>query len=557
MRWNTFILSVITGVIAIVMVQCSPDLAGGGTIETTNGVVGAILNNDSTPSSSAIVKLFPDDYDPVSSGTNATVCIDTTDARGMFHFNKVTSGKYVVVARDRGAATALIVQDVTVSDDSITTINNSTMKRPGVISTGFPSTEKITGGYVYIPGTDIFTNIANDGSATLTGVPPGTINSILFASEGFEKHNILRKKITLNAGDSVAIEMPLWKYTRKLGLNTTATGAHITGTLTGFPVLIRFNSGNFDFSTARSDGSDLIFTGNSGAILPFQIERWDANGKQAEIWVKVDSIRGNDSTQSISVFWGNSMYNPGFKDTTVFDTSDGFQGVWHLGENTSESARDATTNRFDGTSTAGERPLGTEGIIGRCRWFDGKSSYFTMSNTAVSKLNIPPNKNYTISAWAYLDTLDGLSHCIVSKGIEQYYLRSTYNSTNTPSVVSLWEFVEFNDAISIDVPTFPAVSGKWVYLTGMRQGNRQLLYCNGELVDSVITSPPNSGSGTVLNDLYIGRFANGILGATNEGYCYFKGGIDEIRIISSAKSSDWIRLCYMNQKSDEQLVVFK
>jgi hypothetical protein len=128
---------------------------------------------------------------------------------------------------------------------------------------------------------------------------------------------------------------------------------------------------------------------------------------------------------------------------------------------------------------------------------------------------------------------------------------------NTPSVVSLWEFVEFNDAISVDVPTFPAVLGQWVFLAGMRQGNRQLLYCNGELVDSVITSPPNRDSGTVLNDLYIGRFANGIPGTTNEGYCYFKGGIDEVRIISTAMTSDWIRLSYMNQRSDNRLVVFR
>lgn len=557
MRWNPFIVSIIIGVIANVILQCSPDPAGGGTIETTNGIVGAILNSDNTPSSYTIVKLFPDEYDPVTNGAAEVVFIDTTDARGIYHFNKVSSGRYVVVARDRGTATALIVRDVTASDDSITNINNATMKRPGVISTEFPSTEEITGGYLYIPGTDIYTNVENDGSAKLTDVPAGTLNSILFASEGFEKHNILRNDITLSAGDSVSIEMPLWKHTRLLGLNTTATGAHIAGTITGFPVLVRLNSGNFDFTTARTDGSDLVFTGQVGTALPCQIERWDANGKRAEIWVKVDSIHGNDSTQSIRMFWGNSVYSPNLQTNGIFDTSDGYQGVWHLGENSSEPARDATVNRFDGNAPAGGRPLSAEGVIGRCRWFGDDSSYFTMGNTAESKLNIPQNKNYTISAWAYLDTLDGLSHCILSKGIEQYYLRSTYNSMNTPSVVSLWEFVEFNDAISVDVPTFPAVSGKWVYLTGMRQGNRQLLYCNGELVDSVITSPPNRGSGTVLNDLYIGRFANGILGTTNEGYCYFKGGIDEVRIISTTMTSDWIRLCFMNQRSDDRLVVFR
>ncbi len=559
MRWNPFILSIISGVIANVMLQCSPDLAGGGTIETTNGVVGAILNSDSTPSSYTIVKLFPDDFDPVSDGTGATdgIFTDTTDSQGIYHFNNVSSGRYVVLARDRGDTAALIVRDVTVSDDSVTNINKAIMKRPGVISTEFPSTQEITGGYLFIPGTDIYTNVENDGSAKLTGIPPGTLHSIIFASEGFEKYNILRNEITLSAGDSIAIEMPLWKYTCNLGLNTTATGAYTAGTVTGFPVLVRLNNTNFDFTTARTDGCDLAFTGKDGIVLPYQIERWDTHDKRAEIWVKVDSICGNDSAQSIHMFWGNSVYSPKIQTNSVFDTSDGYQGVWHLGENALEPAHDATVNHFNGNAPARESPLSAEGIIGICRWFDGESCYFTMPNTAESKLNIPPDKNYTVCAWAYLDTLDGLSHCILSKGIEQYYLRSTYNSMNTPSVVSLWEFVEFNGAVRIDVPTFPAVSGQWVFLTGTRHGNRQLLYCNGELVDSVITSPPDKGSGTVLNDLYIGRFSNGILGTTNEGYCYFKGGIDEVRIISTAKNSDWIRLCYMNQRSDDRLVVFR
>jgi hypothetical protein len=543
--------------ILCVIVQCSHELAGGGTIETTNGIAGAILNSDSTPSTHTIVKLFPDDFDPVASGTETSdvVFIDTTDVLGVYHFNNVSSGRYVVVARDNG--TALIVRDITVSNDSITNINNAMMKRSGVISTGFLPAEKITDGYLYIPGTDIYAKIGNNGTATLTGVPPGIHHSILLSSEGFKKYNILRNDITLRAGDSVTVEMPLCKYTLGMQLNTSATGAHITGTVTGFPLLVRLNKGNFDFTTARTDGSDLVFIGNKGAVLPYQIERWDAFGKRAEIWVKIDSIHGDDSTQPIRMFWGNSLYSQELPAFSVFDTSEGYQGIWHLGENSSEPARDATINHFDGDSPDGERPLSAEGIIGRCRWFDGKSSYFTMQNTAESKLNIPSNKNYTVSAWAYLDTLDELSHCILTKGIEQYYLQSTYNSLNTPSIVPLWEFLEFNNAVSVDVPTFPAVSGTWVFLTGMRQGNRQLLYCNGELVDSVITSPPNSGSQTTLNDLFIGRFASTIHGTTNEGYCYFKGGIDEVRFISTAKNSDWIKLCYMNQRSDDRLVVFK
>jgi hypothetical protein len=46
------------------------------------------------------------------------------------------------------------------------------------------------------------------------------------------------------------------------------------------------------------------------------------------------------------------------------------------------------------------------------------------------------------------------------------------------------------------------------------------------------------------------------IGTGNFPY-YFKGMLDEVRISSGACSADWIRLCYMNQKSDDALVVFK
>jgi hypothetical protein len=63
------------------------------------------------------------------------------------------------------------------------------------------------------------------------------------------------------------------------------------------------------------------------------------------------------------------------------------------------------------------------------------------------------------------------------------------------------------------------------------------------------------------NDLYIGRFAEEVtlppMGPKVVGYNHFKGSIDEVRIISRSQSADWIRLCYMNQRPDDQLVQFK
>lgn len=43
---------------------------------------------------------------------------------------------------------------------------------------------------------------------------------------------------------------------------------------------------------------------------------------------------------------------------------------------------------------------------------------------------------------------------------------------------------------------------------------------------------------------------------TDNGYPW-KGGIDEMVVAYSARSADWVKLCYMNQKTSDALVVFK
>ena len=46
-------------------------------------------------------------------------------------------------------------------------------------------------------------------------------------------------------------------------------------------------------------------------------------------------------------------------------------------------------------------------------------------------------------------------------------------------------------------------------------------------------------------------------GTNNWSPYFFKGMVDEVRISNIALSADWIKLCYMNQRIDDKLVIFK
>ncbi len=87
----------------------------------------------------------------------------------------------------------------------------------------------------------------------------------------------------------------LWSRSAEIHLNTTSSGAAVSSNVTNFQALIRLNTENFQFNTARGDGADIRFAKPDGTHLYYQIEQWDSLSQQAQIWVKIDTVYGNSS----------------------------------------------------------------------------------------------------------------------------------------------------------------------------------------------------------------------------------------------------------------------
>jgi hypothetical protein len=539
--------------------RCTVAPVAGGSDNPDFIMVGAITDTNGQPAQNAIVALVPDSYNPIKDATPDALLLDTTDIHGEYRFDITQKGVYNLQAVHLVGRTRLLITGISVFEDTMIHVKEAALTAPGAVKVFLPSVGiNSTTGYIYVPGTSLFAYVNNKTDTTvLDSVPAGIIPVIAYSATNNSTSINIKYNVAVVSGNTTVVSNPLWKYNRKISINTTQAGAGVTGNVYKFPVLIRLNSNNFDFTQTRNDGGDLKFTGIDSVQLPHEIERWDAATNRAEIWVTIDTVFGNNADQSITMYWGNPAASLQTEHGMVFDTAAGFQGVWHLGDAAKDTVRDATLNKYYGISPDSARPPIAEGIIGDCNVFDGTADFITMPNTANSKLNFSQNGYYTVSAWVYLDTLDGVSHCIVSKGYEQYYLRSTYISTNVLNIKPMWEFVEFSESVKWQTSTSPASDKQWSLLVGVRQGDKQLLYCDGILIDSTVDVWQNNVSKNTTNDLSIGKFAKAITVPIIEGYCYFRGGIDEVRILSEAKSPDWVKLCYMNQRVDDRLVVFQ
>jgi len=130
-----------------------------------------------------------------------------------------------------------------------------------------------------------------------------------------------------------------WKYRKTL----TIPSGTVSNDVTNFAYLVYLDSSNFDFSKAKSDGSDIVFTDTNDNVLNFFREKHDSTNQVAIYHVKIPTVSANSDT-TIYMYYGNSSatdqattYANVFEnqiayynlDGNVNDLSGNYNGVLH------------------------------------------------------------------------------------------------------------------------------------------------------------------------------------------------------------------------------------
>jgi hypothetical protein len=546
------------------LIRCGmPPLSsgGGGTdFPNTKTVAGVLISADGTPSPHTKVQLIPRTFNPVAD-RSLHFMEDTTDTNGTYRFSPADTGLYTISAVQLDAQTRAMICGIHVDKDTVR-VAPAKMLKPGAIKVTLPEGSYTADGYIYVPGTTMAAMLyENSGFAMLDSVPAGLIPSVNYGEEGNAEVKVIRYDIPVSPKDISEILYPSWDHAKTVLFNTTSSGAAVAGNMIGFPVLVRLSSGNFNFAEARGNGGDIRFAKTDGTPLFYEIEAWDSAKASAALWVRIDTIFGNNNSQNIMMYWGAPHSSTGraaaltsaSNGATVFDTANGFQGVWHFSGPAAEgsTAVDATANGYNGVPK-GTIPGSVQGIIGNANVFSG-AGFIEMPGTAGSTLNFPQHGSYSLSAWVNMDSLAGEYQMIASKGDKQYNLQFKGATKN-------WQFTEYQDTTGWDETASGAVAKSWVYLVGVRSNQKQYLYVNGVCTDSSIYNLPFSPSDTTYAERhgYRNTMCNFMIGKkVDYNAWFFKGMIDEVRVSSKARSPDWIKLSYMNQKINDMLVVYK
>ncbi|MGH7253902.1 MAG: DUF2341 domain-containing protein, partial [Nitrospiraceae bacterium] len=180
-----------------------------------------------------------------------------------------------------------------------------------------------------------------------------------------------------------------WSRRRKLTFNNAAQAEN----LVNFPVLVVLNSSRIDYGLTQNQGQDLRFTDSDGVtLLAHEIEKWDEAGT-SYVWVKVPQIDASSTTDHIWMYYGNATVADGQDAGPVW--SNGYAGVWHLGEGGNTTRQDSTCNNNDVADTT--TVAAATGKVGGAADFV-PTDYLTLSDAAAVGLEM--GTQFTLEAWA-------------------------------------------------------------------------------------------------------------------------------------------------------------
>jgi len=201
-----------------------------------------------------------------------------------------------------------------------------------------------------------------------------------------------------------------WKHSGSIWILMTPEGADLpeSAAVRDFPVLVRLHRDFFPFSEAAKDGRDIRFSSGEEP-LAFEVERCDVEAGTASIWVRIPEIIGNDR-QELEIHWGNSDATSESNGKAVFNQSNGYISVWHLGD----EVRDVVgTLKSDDKGTSR-----TTGMIGDARYFPGGKGVFCGDDITSFPIG---SESHSTQAWFRSDSSRGR---ILSWGKVQMWYQS-------------------------------------------------------------------------------------------------------------------------------------
>ncbi len=539
--------------LAICLVGCLADhsntpLAGGDGTETGNArIQGRLVDESGTPVYQALVTAYPTDHNPYSRAPIPAEQKAVSDKNGVYRFDSIPLGIWNVEARDPSRRLVHLSTGVELGETRVE-LGDEILQSPGQLVVDLvDSLAFLPGSYLHVAGTSSFSGIDSqdlaEKMAVLYDVPPGTLPQvILSAPVGNDSmvSMVLADSVFLpESGQKRITPYQSWIHKLRFNLLGGADGISLTEGLRNFVIPLRLTTENFEFDAALPDGSDLRATNAADISLPITIEQFDPIARKGLVWVRVDSVQPNNSSQYVTLHYGKPDASP--VKQYPFANEQGYAGVWFLSQDADGKSSDglywdATQSGSDGNDRV--QNTGRNGILG----FGKSLSAGDYIQVPALKPSLQSLSSFTLQAWIRSIGTGPVGGEIVNIG-DNFGLRLTKNG-------ELHSFIwPSNSADTSDYPWHKIehpgrnlIDSAWHFVASTYDGDSLRLYIDGHFVESG-AAPGPIGYSQALN-VTMGIHAN-----KKQGF-EFSGDLDEIEIHSVRRSAEWIRASYESQRQD-------
>ncbi len=315
-----------------------------------------------------------------------------------------------------------------------------------------------------------------------------------------------------------------WRSRTKITIDTTDNGVPITDPIGTATVLLRLHDGNFNFDTAKEDGSDLRFvTADDKTLLASQIEKFDTVMNEGFVWVKIPDLKPGATTDIYLYSTRDEKRKPSKEEKTDLPKS-AYDGdtvtVYHFNEHgTPPGDSSGNGNRAE---TAGIPIDGS--IIGGGIKLDGKKPISIPATPTSAILEAAP---YTWMAWVKPTAMTPDT---------AIYSRKDGGNALRVGLDNGVPFLQITGPSGTQrtAPIAPIPAGSWKHLAVVSDGTRTTLYVDGAAMANLPVALPS-----INGPAFIGGDGDGKPG--------YSGELDELEISKAAHTAGFIKLAALGQ----------
>ena len=319
-----------------------------------------------------------------------------------------------------------------------------------------------------------------------------------------------------------------WSIRKKITIDTSATGAAINQPMGSAAVLLRLHDGNFQFASAKDDGTDIRFVAaDDKTLLPYHIEKYDSLLNEAFVWVKIPEVAPGGKT-ILWLYYGNSGNSVSRVDNSKATYDAETVLVYHFN---GEPPVDVTSYENNGKTAA----IQVEGsLIGNGVRFDGQNNV-----TLPDSPSLAWTEGATFTWFAWINAAELQPNAAI-------YSRRDNGSSLVIGLDNGIPYVELTSASgsSRTVPGTALPAKSWHHLAVVAAGAVITLFVDGDSYATLNARVPAMNAAPVLGG-----------DPTGTG---FKGEMDELEISKAGRPPGFIKFIANNQGAIEasKLLVF-